>query len=350
MLWMLVFLTIALPIAAGKFLKWDMLGAIILGLSLYAVYRLPFLAAFVPILDAYFTFKAINNIKSTPSVKEIVTYIPIAIIWMFTLLWLFGVVLSMNDALITYYPIVHAILVLSLYGAYTIGEPIRLQTDNVLRNYDFTKTPSSSRRSSDFTKIPSFTSDLSLDNIAEDQEHDEQVYSTSGNSDVSKKLLSPSDLSLYLDNRSLRIFLDNVVVGQEHAKKEIEEEIVKLLRKQQALRTRSPILGTFFFVGPTGVGKTETAKAIADYFASMGYQFLRFDMGNFSDYHTASTLVGSPKGYIGSEEGGALTRPLMRNPRAVILFDEMEKAHPSLFKTFMALIDEGEIQEVSTGA
>ena len=72
-------------------------------------------------------------------------------------------------------------------------------------------------------------------------------------------------------------------------------------------------------------------------------------MGNFANPHDASTLTGSPRGYIGSDEGGALTRPLMKNPRAVILFDEMEKADPTLFRTFMTLIDEGEIQETSTG-
>ncbi|MGC8650919.1 MAG: AAA family ATPase, partial [Hydrogenobaculum sp.] len=170
-------------------------------------------------------------------------------------------------------------------------------------------------------------------------------YNTKNNinnniNNTNKNIFNPNELQLTLED----------VVGQSDAKTEIVKTLSKNVKKQNALHKTSPILGTFFFVGPTGVGKTETSKAIAKYFEKFGYQYLRFDMGGFSDYHTASTLVGSPKGYIGSEEGGALTRPLMRNPRAVILFDEMEKAHPSLFKTFMALIDEGEIQEVSTGA
>ncbi len=150
------------------------------------------------------------------------------------------------------------------------------------------------------------------------------------------------------DQKGFLNILNDMVIGQSQAKKEVTKTIHKNLLKQQILQD-IPILGTFFFVGPTGVGKTEMSKAIAKYFEKSGYQYLRFDMGGFSDYHTASTLVGSPKGYVGSDEGGALTRPLMKNPKAVILFDEMEKAHSSLYKTFMSLIDEGEIQEVSTG-
>ena len=148
----------------------------------------------------------------------------------------------------------------------------------------------------------------------------------------------------------LEDYLKSRVVGQEQAIKDIVKVIKKNTKKQEVEGRAKPLLGTFLLVGLTGVGKTETAKALAEWFGSMyGHQFLQFDMGGFSDYNTASTLVGSPKGYIGSEEGGALTRPLMHNPRAVILFDEIEKAHPSLYKPLMRLIDEGTIQEVSTG-
>jgi ATPases with chaperone activity, ATP-binding subunit len=148
---------------------------------------------------------------------------------------------------------------------------------------------------------------------------------------------------------NLRQTLDQHVIGQNYAKEEIAKQLVTQVKKAQAAGRNVRVLGTFFFVGPTGVGKTETAKAISLYFKRSGYQFLRFDMGNFANPHDAATLTGSPRGYIGSDEGGALTRPLMRNPKAVILFDEMEKADPTLFRTFMTLIDEGEIQETSTG-
>jgi len=155
---------------------------------------------------------------------------------------------------------------------------------------------------------------------------------------------------IMIDANNLRQTLDQHVIGQSYAKEEIVKQLITQVRKAQAAGGRGfRVLGTFFFVGPTGVGKTETAKAIYEYFKQYGYQFLRFDMGNFGNPQDAATLTGSPRGYIGSEEGGALTRPLMSNNRAVILFDEMEKASPVLFRTFMTLIDEGEIQETSTG-
>jgi len=144
---------------------------------------------------------------------------------------------------------------------------------------------------------------------------------------------------------NLRQTLDQQVIGQSYAKEEIAKQLVTQVKKAQAAGRNVRVLGTFFFVGPTGVGKTETAKAISEYFKRSGYQFLRFDMGNFANPQDAATLTGSPRGYIGSNEGGALTRPLMSNPRAVILFDEMEKADPVLFRTFMTLVDEGEIKK-----
>ena len=181
--------------------------------------------------------------------------------------------------------------------------------------------------------------------------------STSNNKDNPQKTSKPassdgkntkSDIIFFTDD-SFRQTLDQQVIGQSYAKEEIVKQLAKQVNKANVLGEGFRVFGTFFFVGPTGVGKTETAKAIYNYFKQSGYQFLRFDMGNFASPHDASTLTGSPRGYIGSEEGGALTRPLMRNNRAVILFDEMEKADPSLFRTFMTLIDEGEIQETSTG-
>ena len=162
---------------------------------------------------------------------------------------------------------------------------------------------------------------------------------------ILSKLTSGKTISV----SNLRQTLDQHVIGQSYAKEEIAKQLVTQLKKAQASGRNPRVLGTFFFVGPTGVGKTETAKAISEYFKRSGYQFLRFDMGNFANPHDAATLTGSPRGYIGSTEGGALTRPLMSNPRAVILFDEMEKADPTLFRTFMTLVDEGEIQETSTG-
>jgi ATP-dependent Clp protease ATP-binding subunit ClpA len=146
-----------------------------------------------------------------------------------------------------------------------------------------------------------------------------------------------------LDVDDLEMYLKEKIVGQDDAIKMLTDAIY-----QQA-KAKSRNLGSYLFVGQTGVGKTETAKALAEYLKDYGYSFYRFDMNNFTQEHTASTLLGSPKGYIGSDEGGLLPRKLLENPRAVILFDEIEKAHPSLYRIFMTLIDEGYIQEVTTG-
>jgi ATP-dependent Clp protease ATP-binding subunit ClpA len=148
---------------------------------------------------------------------------------------------------------------------------------------------------------------------------------------------------LELDVDDLAMYLKEKIVGQDDAIKMLTDAIY-----QQA-RAGSRNFGSYLFVGQTGVGKTETAKALAEYLKDYGYAFYRFDMNNFTEAHTASTLLGAPKGYIGSEDGGLLPRKLLENPRAVILFDEIEKAHHSLYRVFMTLIDEGYIQEVTTG-
>jgi len=170
----------------------------------------------------------------------------------------------------------------------------------------------------------------------------------SNGNNVKSTLQSKPD-KIFFTPDSFKQALDKQVIGQNYAKEEIVNQLDTQVKKAKALGHGFKIFGTFFFVGPTGVGKTETAKAIYEYFKQSGYQFLRFDMGNFANPHDAATLTGSPRGYIGSDEGGALTRPLMKNNRAVILLDEIEKADPALFRTFMTLIDEGEIQETSTG-
>jgi ATP-dependent Clp protease ATP-binding subunit ClpA len=146
-----------------------------------------------------------------------------------------------------------------------------------------------------------------------------------------------------LDIDDLERYLKSKVIGQDDAIKMLTDGIY-----QQA-KAKSQNLGSYLFVGQTGVGKTETAKGLAEYLKDYGYAFYRFDMNNFAEAHTASTLLGAPKGYIGSDEGGLLPRKLLENPRSVILFDEIEKAHHSLYRIFMTLIDEGYIQEVTTG-
>lgn len=140
------------------------------------------------------------------------------------------------------------------------------------------------------------------------------------------------------------------VVGQDTA----IENLVKGIKlgAQQLLKgneKRRRVICSAIFVGATGVGKTETAKTLAEILKPLGYQFIRIDLNMYRERTSAWSLLGSPRGFIGSDEGGVLTRALMKNPRAVILLDEMEKAHPDLHPIFMTMLDEGYIEEQSTG-
>jgi len=140
-----------------------------------------------------------------------------------------------------------------------------------------------------------------------------------------------------------RDFFHSRVVGQEEAIREFLRGFVetRVLGKERI---------SFFFVGPTGVGKTELTKAIAEYFSeNFLWTYGRLDMNNFTEKYSVSTLLGSPRGYVGSEEGGVLPNILRKGPYTVLHLDEIEKAHPSIYRIFMQLLDEGKVQEVSSG-
>ncbi len=139
------------------------------------------------------------------------------------------------------------------------------------------------------------------------------------------------------------------IVGQDRAITQIIRSLKVATGLLSTEEKRSRVLVSMIFVGATGVGKTETAKVLAELLKPLGYQFIRIDLNQYRTPESAWTLIGSPRGYVGSEYGGTLTRALMKNPKAVILFDEMEKAHPDLHTTFMTLLDEGYIEEQSTG-
>ena len=114
-----------------------------------------------------------------------------------------------------------------------------------------------------------------------------------------------------------------------------------LRRNRIGLRERKAPIGSFFFLGPTGVGKTELAKALAEYVLNDEQRLLRFDMTEFMERHETSKLIGSPPGYIGFGEGGQLTEKVKRQPYSVLLFDEVEKAHPDVFNLFLQILDDG---------
>jgi hypothetical protein len=141
-----------------------------------------------------------------------------------------------------------------------------------------------------------------------------------------------------------------VVVGQDYAIDTIQKVLTantKLADRGDPRRER--ILASFLFVGPTGVGKTETAKALASWLSQDGYDSLRIDANQFSDRESTWTLLGSPKGYVGSETPGLLPYAISQNPKQVILIDEIEKADQGFYQFLLQMLDEGYVVERSTG-
>jgi ATP-dependent Clp protease ATP-binding subunit ClpC len=132
------------------------------------------------------------------------------------------------------------------------------------------------------------------------------------------------------------------IVGQKHALR----ALAKALRRAAArLGDPQRPTGSFLFVGPTGVGKTEVAKALAEYLFNDEDSLIRFDMSEFSEYHTISRLVGAPPGYVGYENAGDLTEAIRRRPYSVVLFDEVDKAHPQVLTVLLQIMDSGNLTD-----
>lgn len=136
--------------------------------------------------------------------------------------------------------------------------------------------------------------------------------------------------------------LSKRVVGQERAVKVVSDAI---RRSRSGLSAPNRPIGTFIFIGPTGVGKTELAKALAEFLFGSQKDLIRLDMSEYTEKHSVARLIGAPPGYVGHEEGGQLTEAVRRKPYAVILFDEIEKAHPEIFNTLLQVMDDGRLTD-----
>ena len=142
--------------------------------------------------------------------------------------------------------------------------------------------------------------------------------------------------------QGLRSYLASHVVGQESAVERVSQAIC---RSHAGLRDEHKPMGVFLFAGPTGVGKTLMAKELAQYLFNSSENLVRVDMSEFGEAHNVARLLGSPPGYVGYGEGGQLTEAVRRKPYSVVLLDEIEKAHPSLFNTLLQLFDEGRLTD-----
>ena len=132
------------------------------------------------------------------------------------------------------------------------------------------------------------------------------------------------------------------VVGQEEA---VEAVSTAVRRSRAGLQDPNRPIGSFMFLGPTGVGKTELSRALAEFLFDDEHAMIRIDMSEYMEKHSVARLIGAPPGYVGYEEGGALTEAVRRRPYQVILFDEIEKAHPDVFNVLLQVLDDGRLTD-----
>ena len=154
---------------------------------------------------------------------------------------------------------------------------------------------------------------------------------------VTKLIESERNKILNLDN-----ILHKRVIGQDEAVEKVTEAII---RSRAGIQDEKRPIGSFLFLGPTGVGKTELAKALAESLFDDEHNIVRIDMSEYMEKYSVSRLIGAPPGYVGYEEGGQLTEAVRRKPYSVILFDEIEKAHPDVFNVLLQVLDDGRITD-----
>jgi ATP-dependent Clp protease ATP-binding subunit ClpB len=154
---------------------------------------------------------------------------------------------------------------------------------------------------------------------------------------VSKMLEGEKEKLLKMENR-----ISQRVVGQEEAITAVANAV---RRARSGLQDPNRPIGSFIFMGPTGVGKTELAKALAEFLFDSEQAIVRIDMSEFMEKHAVARLIGAPPGYVGYEEGGYLTESVRRRPYSVVLFDEIEKAHPEVFNILLQILDDGRMTD-----
>ena len=179
--------------------------------------------------------------------------------------------------------------------------------------------------------------DLSLVHEAVTDEEISRIVSRWTGIPVAKLTESEKNKTLHLDEQ-----LHKRVVGQDEGVELVTEAII---RSKAGIKDPSKPIGSFLFLGPTGVGKTELAKALAESLFDDEQNMVRIDMSEYMEKHSVSRLIGAPPGYVGYDEGGQLTEAVRRKPYSVVLFDEIEKAHPDVFNVLLQVLDDGRITD-----
>ncbi|HEX2913905.1 MAG TPA: AAA family ATPase [Chloroflexia bacterium] len=178
--------------------------------------------------------------------------------------------------------------------------------------------------------------DKKIDDVV-DEEDIAEIISKSTGIPVSRMMEGEMKKLLEMEAR-----LHERVIGQEDAIRAVSDAI---RRARSGLRDPNRPIGSFIFLGPTGVGKTELVKALAEFLFDSEEAMVRIDMSEYMEKHTVSRLIGSPPGYVGYDEGGQLTEAVRRRPYQIVLFDEIEKAHPEVFNVLLQMLDDGRLTD-----
>ena len=201
----------------------------------------------------------------------------------------------------------------------------------------------------DTIEIPGVLRDYLTNRIAELMPLAEKPHELVTKLDIAAMVAAKTGIpmgKLQTNERERLLKMDDVlskrVVGQDHA---IRTLTASILESRAGLSGGKQPTGAFFLLGPTGTGKTELAKALADFLFNDESFLIRFDMSEFKEEHSAALLYGAPPGYVGYEQGGMLVNKIREKPYSVVLFDEIEKAHPSVFDIFLQILDEGKLHD-----
>lgn len=199
-----------------------------------------------------------------------------------------------------------------------------------------------------YAKVP--TLEKEIQNLSENEQNKDRLLTEVVSEEsiaeiVSKWTHIPVSKLMRGDRDKLRLLetsLKSRVIGQDHALKLISDAII---RQRAGIKDANRPIGSFLFLGPTGVGKTEVARSLADLLFDSENHMVRIDMSEYMESHSISRLIGAPPGYVGYDEGGQLTEAIRRNPYSIILFDEIEKAHPEIFHALLQVLDDGRLTD-----
>jgi ATP-dependent Clp protease ATP-binding subunit ClpB len=225
-------------------------------------------------------------------------------------------------------------------------EQLKLQLDQVRNAGDLARAseiqygqiPELERRlAAEQEKLAEFQKDGVMLKEEVDEEDVAEVVAKWTGIPVSKMLEGEMQKLVTMEER-----LGKRVIGQEEALKAVADAV---RRARAGLQDPNRPIGSFIFLGPTGVGKTETARALAEFLFDDEHAMIRLDMSEYMEKHAVARMIGAPPGYVGYEEGGQLTEAIRRRPYAVVLFDEIEKAHPDVFNVLLQILDDGRLTD-----